>query len=54
MGSQMTAFQQTMTVQAQITENIATDTSNLASLSNRSQSARARFRPPRRPTSFSP
>jgi P-type conjugative transfer protein TrbJ len=35
----MTAFQQTMTVQAQITENIATDTSNLASLSNRSQSA---------------
>jgi P-type conjugative transfer protein TrbJ len=34
----MTAFQQTMTVQAQITEN-ATDTSNLASLSNRSQSA---------------
>jgi P-type conjugative transfer protein TrbJ len=39
MSSQMTAFQQTMTVQAQITENIATDTSNLASLSNRSQSA---------------
>jgi P-type conjugative transfer protein TrbJ len=38
MSSQMTAFQQTMTVQAQITEN-ATDTSNLASLSNRSQSA---------------
>ncbi len=39
MSSQMTAFQQTMTVQAQITENIATDTTNLASLSNRSQSA---------------
>jgi type IV secretion system protein TrbL len=35
----MSAFQQTMTVQAQITENIASDTSNLASLSNRSQSA---------------
>lgn len=39
LSSQMSAFQQTMTVQAQITENIAADTTNLASLSNRSQSA---------------
>ncbi|WP_206240217.1 P-type conjugative transfer protein TrbJ [Novosphingobium terrae] len=39
LSSQMSAFQQTMTVQAQITENITADTNNLASLSNRSQSA---------------
>ncbi|WP_343616928.1 P-type conjugative transfer protein TrbJ [Novosphingobium sp.] len=39
MTSSMTAFQQTMTVQAQIAENIASDTTNLQSLSSRSQSA---------------
>lgn len=39
LSSSMAAFQQTMTVQAQITENIASDTVNLSALSNRSQSA---------------
>jgi len=37
--SSMTAFQQTMTVQAQIVENVATDTATLSTLSARSQSA---------------
>lgn len=38
-----TAFEQTMTVQAQIVENIATDTSTLASIASRSQSAQGQL-----------
>lgn len=39
MTASKAAFEQTMTVQAQIVENIATDTTTLSSISNRSQSA---------------
>ncbi|WP_206243646.1 P-type conjugative transfer protein TrbJ [Novosphingobium terrae] len=39
LSASMTAFQHTMTVQAQVAENIATDTATLSTLSDRSQSA---------------
>jgi len=39
MTAAKTAFEQTMTVQAQIVENVATDTATLSTLSDRSQSA---------------
>ncbi len=39
MTAAKTAFEQTMTVQAQIVENVATDTATLSTLSTRSQSA---------------
>jgi conjugal transfer/entry exclusion protein len=50
----MAAFQQTMTVQAQITENIATDTAIWRRYPTAARARKARFRPRRRPTSCSP